>query len=935
MNPFDTTGFPARWFCGSAWEDQPWVGWLHIVSDLVIFSAYYAVPIVVMFYVRQRDDLKFPPIFYAFLGLIFFSCGTVHLIEAGIFWWPIYKMSGLMKFATAVVSASGVFLLARVLPSALDLKSGAAFAAVVDERRRTEEMLKHEQFLLRTMLETLPDLIYFKDKDSRFTRVSNSLAKFLGAGSPEKVVGRNDHDFFPTEFADEARADETHLMQSRIPLIGKEEPEHSADGEHVWLSSTKLPLCNETGEVIGLFGLSRDITEQKKAAEVMEIAKEAAEAANRAKSDFLANMSHEIRTPMNAIMGMTELVLDSELTPTQQEYLSIVSESAESLLAVINEILDFSKIEAGKLELSPEDISLRDEVGDTLRSLALRAHSKGIELAWQIHADVPEYFRCDPMRLRQVLVNLVGNSIKFTSVGEVVVEVTLEESLNDASRLHFVISDTGIGIPEDKLSSVFEAFEQADSSTTRQFGGTGLGLAISQRIVMAMKGRIWVESTPGNGSQFHFVIELPHGDAPPDAVSLIDVDLSRTSVVIVDDNKTNRRILTEILQSWNMQVRSASDGPAAIEAIRETLISEKSLPLLISDVHMPDMDGFTLVEEIRKTEDLRDISVIILTSGGHHGDALRCHQLGISAHMMKPVKQLELQQAIIRTLGRQPQSTSPVGETFDNDLSTVEKLNILLVEDGIANQKLAIALLEKWGHLTTLAENGQEAVDAWLAGSFDLILMDVQMPVMDGLEATRKIRELEKHSNTDAHIPIVAMTARAMKGDREKCLSAGMDDYVSKPIRRDELNKAIKPLVSQLRTSSSSDQQPTESTSKETAIATKSIVDWECALSIVNGDDDLLVAVADAATKELGELVPALGDALKVEDARTAQRCAHTIKSTAKTFGATRLIECAQTLESHAATEQLDAAREILSTLTQLAEQMQSELNERITGSNS
>ena len=348
MNPFDTTGFPERWLCGSAWIDQPWVGWMHIFSDVVTFAAYFAVPVVVMYFVRQRNDLRFPPIFYGFLGMIFISCGIVHLIEAGIFWWPVYKLSAMAKFTTAAFSASGVVLLARVLPKALDLKSGAEYAAVVDDRREAQKMLKREQFLLRTMMKTLPDLIYFKDTESRFTRISDSLAEFLGADSPEAVVGKNDHDFFPVEFANEARADEIRLMQTRMPIIGKEEPEHSAAGKDVWLSSTKLPLCDESDDLIGLFGLSRDITPQKRAAEVMEAAKEAAEAANRAKSDFLANMSHEIRTPMNSIMGMTELMLDSDLTPTQKDYLSIVYESAESLLEVINEILDFSKIEARK-----------------------------------------------------------------------------------------------------------------------------------------------------------------------------------------------------------------------------------------------------------------------------------------------------------------------------------------------------------------------------------------------------------------------------------------------------------------------------------------------------------------------------------------------------------------------------------------------------------
>ena len=794
MNPFDTTGFPARWSCGSAWAEEPWIGWLHILSDIVIFAAYFAVPIVVIYFTRQRDDLKFPPIFYVFLGMIFFSCGTVHLIEASIFWWPVYKLSGIAKLLTAVVSSTGVVVLARLLPPALDLKSGAAYAVAVEERRKAQELLEYEQFMLRTMMANLPDLIYFKDKASRFTRVSDSLAAFLGANSVDEVIGKDDTDFFPPEFAAEARADEIALMETGVPVIGKEEPEHTADGEPVWLSSTKLPLRDKSGEVVGMFGLSRDITPQKRAAEVMAEAKEAAEAASRAKSDFLANMSHEIRTPMNSIMGMTELVLQSELTPSQKDYLDIVYGSAESLLSVINEILDFSKIEAGKLELSPENIALRDEVGDTLQSLALRAHSKGLELAWDIRPDVPDFFYADPGRLRQILVNLIGNAIKFTSQGEVVLEVSVERKLTAATRLHFVVRDTGIGIAKSDLGSIFDAFEQADNSTTRRFEGTGLGLAITKRVVEIMNGRVWVESEAGKGSQFHFIIDLPHGAAPQEAPPSQEVDLSRVHVVIVDDNATNRRILRDMLESWGMKVRTASNGPDAIAAVQETLESEQSLPLLISDVHMPDMDGFMVAEKIRSSDDLKETAIVILTSGGHAGDTARCEELAIDSHLMKPVKQSDLQRAIVHAVCRLP-TASEKSDAIDRDASTGRPLSVLLVEDGLTNRMLAIALLKSWGHTTTVAENGQAAIDLWKSNSFDLILMDVQMPIMDGLTATRLIRKQEQQAGQGEHIPIIAMTARAMKGDREKCLQSGMDGYVSKPIRQQALNDAIRSLV--------------------------------------------------------------------------------------------------------------------------------------------
>ena len=525
-------------------------------------------------------------------------------------------------------------------------------------------------------------------------------------------------------------------------------------------------------------------------------------------------------------------------------------------------------------------MSLRDEVGDTLKSLALRAHSKGIELAWQVHPDVPDYFHTDRVRLRQVLMNLVGNAIKFTSEGEVVVDVTLDEVLPQATRLHFVVSDTGVGIPSQKLDSVFEAFEQADSSTTRQFGGTGLGLAISKKIIQAMNGRVWVESKPGRGSQFHFLVELTNGEVPPNAVSMEELDLTQIPVVIVDDNATNRRILTEMLQSWNMTVRSTADGPSAIEAIRESSGSHRLLPLLISDVHMPTMDGYALAEEIRSSDDMRETVIIMLTSGDHSGDALRRHKLGIAAHMMKPVKQSELQRVIVRLAGRQSLIAAPVSDKpgdkpgigTDGEPSPVGRLNILLVEDGVANQKLAMALLRKWGHNATLAEKGQQAVDQWRTTRFDVILMDVQMPVMDGLEATRMIRELERASRTDVHIPIVAMTARAMKGDREKCLDAGMDDYLSKPIRRNELFQALRSHVPRSSSHSSDDRPRNHDAASGSESTSDRLIDWNVARSNVDHDDAILLSVVEAGLEELPKLLMTLNEAMASRDSPTAQR---------------------------------------------------------------
>ncbi|PHR96521.1 MAG: hybrid sensor histidine kinase/response regulator [Blastopirellula sp.] len=784
MNPFDTTGFPSRWSCGLAWTEQPWVGWLHIFSDIIIFLAYYAVPLVVLYYVRQRDDLKLPPIFYGFLGLIFFSCGTVHLIEAGIFWWPVYKLSGFAKLLTAVVSASGVVVLAKVLPSALNARSGAAYAEVVDERRKTEEMLKYEQFLLQTLLTNMPDFIYFKDKESRFTRVSDSIAEFFGVDSPESIIGKTDRDFFPEKFAVETRAEEIRLMKSGAPLIGKEELDHTTDGENVWLSATKLPLRDESGEVIGMFGLSRDITPQKKAAEIMAKAKQVAEDASRAKSEFLANMSHEIRTPMNGIMGMTELLLATELKRQQREYVDLINLSADSLLTVITDILDFSKIEAGKLHLDFHEFDLRDSIGDTLQTLGLRANEKNLELAYQVQSNVPDSLVGDIGRIRQVLVNLVGNALKFTKEGEVVVDVRLESQTAEGVVLHFFVQDTGIGITPEKQQDIFKSFTQAESTTTRIYGGTGLGLTISKKLVELMGGRIWVESQSDQGSTFHFTLLLGLGAEKGENLSSIS-ELKGRSVLVVDDNKTNRKILEEILSNWAMLPQTADSGAQALEKIATANELGEPFPLILLDMMMPKMDGLEVARRVREQYGQDAPDILVITSAGHSTTPAEAEELGIKRVLAKPVKQRDLLDAISRLFGISTPAKSVEPRPTISRHSGIKPMKVLLVEDGRVNQILAIRLLEDRGHTVEVAEDGQVAIDSHAQNSFDAILMDLQMPRLDGLGATKVIRERELA--TGEHIPIIAMTANAMKGDREKCLAAGMDDYIAKPVRSNEL----------------------------------------------------------------------------------------------------------------------------------------------------
>jgi PAS domain S-box-containing protein len=777
------------------------------------------------------------------------------------------KFFRVLLLTAGLIAGGGLLMRVRVRPlaTALEARVRDRTAEIAAANARLSE--SEERF--RQVAEMSCQWIWEQDAGGRYLFSSPAVKEILGY-EPEELIGRHYHEFLAGERGPE-RGAETGAAAGPEAFSGLINCYRHRDGHEVYTESTGAPIRDGQGRLVKWRGVDYDIGLLR--------AKQAAEAANRAKSEFLANMSHEIRTPINGIVGMTDLALDTELTPEQREYLTMARESADSLLRLVNDILDFSKIEAGKLDLEAIGFNLRDRLENVVKTLALRAHKQGLELVCHIPPEVPDRLVGDPGRLCQIVVNLVGNAIKFTERGEVVVDVAVESRTPAEAVLHVTVKDTGIGIPAEKQRSVFDAFAQADASTTRKYGGTGLGLAIASRLVDLMGGRIWLESEVGRGSIFHFTVRLGvEAGVPVQAPNRIP-DIKDLPVLIVDDNGTNRRILEEMVAAWGMQPIAVDGGRAALREMERLAAEGAALPLVLLDAMMPEMDGFELAERIKQHPEFARAAIMMLSSAAQPGDPARCRALGMAAFLTKPVKQSDLLETILSALNRPKLSAPPDSPPRP---AAGRRLRVLVAEDHPVNQRLAVRLLEKRGHAAVVAGNGKEALAALEKEDFDLVLMDVQMPEMDGFEATAAIRGREQGGKT--HIPIVAMTAHAMKGDRERCLAAGMDAYLAKPLQRRELFELLETLF------------PGSAQGGAEAPAGP-VFDRDYVLARVEGDEALLRELVGLFLEQTPRLLAEIRSAIDGRDAKALERAAHALKGSAGNFGAKSACDAALRLE--------------------------------------
>jgi two-component system sensor histidine kinase/response regulator len=740
----------------------------------------------------------------------------------------------------------------------------------------------------RAILDQIEDACAVVDLSGHYRYVNNAFCRLFGR-SRETLLGKSfEENSTSDERIKKLRSVYSQVYQTGAPIKAFEY-QTTVNGVVKSLEQSISLDRDPKGRPVGFMTIIRDCTERALAQQKLAKAMEAAENATRAKSEFLANMSHEIRTPMNGIIGMTALALDSEPSPYQADCLNAVKSSADSLLTILNDILDFSKIESRKLELEAVPFSLADTVGDALKPLAVRAHAKGLELLCDIAPDVPTGIIGDPVRLKQVITNLVGNAIKFTEQGNVVVAVREDTRNEGCTMLHFAVADTGIGIPEDKQQTIFEAFSQADGSTTRRFGGTGLGLAISTTLVQMMGGRISVESQAGVGSTFHFTVAFDVAD-----VADASGDRSRLKdlrVLIIDDNSVNRRILEAQTNNWRMRPTVVDGGRAALDTLTTAAREGQPFGLVLLDANMPDLDGFGVAEQVAKRPELVGSTIMMLSSSGLEGDISRCKALGIAAYLTKPIKASDLFDAICRTLDRTPVAPSKSVLTKSTAPSQPARLaRVLVAEDNLVNQRVALGLLSRRGHTVTVVNNGREALDLLARETFDLVLMDVQMPVMGGLEATEAIRLREQESG--GHVRIVAMTAHAMNGDRERCVAAGMDGYLSKPLEPRMLFTIVED----------------EGATRPAPASVSPTFDRTAALQRLDGDEGLLSDVIGTFLDDCPAYLKAIKVAVDAKEPAAIRREAHRLKGAASNLSASSLFDAAEILERIGAESRIDAA---------------------------
>jgi two-component system, sensor histidine kinase and response regulator len=800
----------------------------------------------------------------------------------------------------------------------------------IAKRKEYEKARRQAEANYRGIFENAVEGIFQSTPDGVVLRCNPAMARIFGYNTPEEFCAAITPESVYVN--PERRAEFVCLIKDRSVVSGFESQVYRKDKSIIWISEKARTVRDEYGKIIYYEGFLEDITERKQTAEELRLSKEAAESGYRTKSQFLANMSHEIRTPMNGIIGMTELALSTKLTQEQRDYLEVVKNSADSLLSLINDILDFSKIEAGKLQLDPTEFRLRATLDGMFNTLALRAQRKGLELTCNILPDVPDALIGDPDRLRQIILNLADNAIKFTEKGDIVVHVQSEMEDVNGAVLTFTITDTGIGIPEDKQQLIFEAFSQADNSMTRKYGGTGLGLTITSQLVELMEGEIWLESMPGKGTAFHVTIPFVLPESGPETLPVEGSAAAwqDVSVLIIDDNNANRRILQGMLLNWQMRPHLAENGRAGILALRQSVENGDPFALVLLDAMMPEMDGFEVAEEIRNTPEIAGVPIILLTSADVRSRAPRCHEMGIPIYLMKPVRLAELHDAIRRILTPEEEEPDEPETSKEADrlarmrqaadcANSGPQLHVLVAEDNATNQLLVTSLLNKRGFMVSAAASGVEAVAAFAAQKFDLIVMDVQMPEMNGLEAAAAIREQEK--DTGLRTPILALTAHTAEEDKHHCIAAGMDAYIPKPIRVNEFMNAVARLLPSW-SSPLADQQKADTQAD--------FIDARGLMERFDGDVELLQQAMEIFCQNYPKQIAQLRAAVERGDCESLARSAHTMKGSVGTLGGVAAARAALNLEEMGRARNLQNALEACISLESEIERLMPALSELV-----